>query len=109
MVATDGTQTAVLVWDGQTREQCTSDSVFFGKPVPAIAARPVQLDLRHLTPENGKAPRTFAAARPATAFHGAVAPARQAVPLPRITRRCSSSADRSASSHAASRRGVRCR
>jgi xylan 1,4-beta-xylosidase len=50
MAATDGTQTAVLVWDGQTREQPTSNSVFFGKPVPAIAARPVQLDLQHLAP-----------------------------------------------------------
>jgi xylan 1,4-beta-xylosidase len=50
LAAADGVKTAVLAWDWQHREQPTSNGVFFGKPVPAIDARPVQLDLRHLTP-----------------------------------------------------------
>jgi xylan 1,4-beta-xylosidase len=50
LAAADGQKTAVLAWDWQQREQPTSNSVFFGKPVPAIAARPVRIDLRHLAP-----------------------------------------------------------
>jgi xylan 1,4-beta-xylosidase len=50
LAAVDGRTTAVLAWDWQHREQPTSNGVFFGKPVPAIAARPLQLDLRHLAP-----------------------------------------------------------
>jgi xylan 1,4-beta-xylosidase len=50
LASADGKKTAVLVWDWQHREQPTSNGVFFGKPVPAIASRPVQLDLRHLAP-----------------------------------------------------------
>jgi xylan 1,4-beta-xylosidase len=50
LAAIDGRKTQVLVWDWQHREQPTSNSVFFGKPVPAIGAPSVQLDLRHLAP-----------------------------------------------------------
>ena len=50
LAAVDGKKTTVLAWDWQHREQPTSNSVFFGKPVPAIAARPIQLDLNHLAP-----------------------------------------------------------
>lgn len=50
LAAVDGRRTAVLAWDWQHREQPTSNGVFFGKPVPPIEARPVQLDLRHLEP-----------------------------------------------------------
>jgi xylan 1,4-beta-xylosidase len=50
LAAADGRKTAVLVWDWQQREQPTSNSVFFGKPVPAIDARPVRLDLRQVAP-----------------------------------------------------------
>jgi xylan 1,4-beta-xylosidase len=54
LAAKDGKKATVLVWDWQHREQPTSNSVFFGKPVPAIGARPVQLDLQHLAPGNYK-------------------------------------------------------
>jgi xylan 1,4-beta-xylosidase len=50
LAAADGKKTAVLVWDWQHREQPTSNGVFFGKPVPAIDARAVQLDLRSVAP-----------------------------------------------------------
>jgi xylan 1,4-beta-xylosidase len=50
LASADGKKTAVLVWDWQQREQPTSNGVYFGKPVPAIDARPVQLDLRHVAP-----------------------------------------------------------
>ena len=50
LASAEGRKAAVLVWDWQHREQPTSNSVFFGKPVPAIDARPVQLDLKHLAP-----------------------------------------------------------
>ncbi|HJV59794.1 MAG TPA: beta-xylosidase [Albitalea sp.] len=50
LAAVEGRRTAVLAWDSQQREQPTSNGVFFGKPVPAIEARPVQLDLRHVAP-----------------------------------------------------------
>ncbi|MED5619128.1 GH39 family glycosyl hydrolase [Ideonella sp. BN130291] len=50
LAATDGRKTAVLAWDWQHREQPTSNSVFFGKPLPANPARAVQLELQHLTP-----------------------------------------------------------
>jgi xylan 1,4-beta-xylosidase len=52
LAAADGKKAAVLVWDWQHREQPTSNGVFFGKPVPAIDARSVQLDLRHVAPGN---------------------------------------------------------
>jgi xylan 1,4-beta-xylosidase len=50
LAAADGKKTAIVVWDWQHREQPTSNSVFFGKPVPAIDARPVQLELNHVEP-----------------------------------------------------------
>ena len=50
LASADGRKVSVLVWDWQHREQPTSNGVFFGKPVPAIDARPVQLDLSHLAP-----------------------------------------------------------
>jgi len=50
LAAADGKNTAVLVWDWQHREQPTSNGAFFGKPVPAIDARPVQLALHHVAP-----------------------------------------------------------
>jgi xylan 1,4-beta-xylosidase len=50
LASADGNKAAVLVWDWQHREQPTSNGVFFGKPVPAAAARPVQLNLRHVAP-----------------------------------------------------------
>jgi xylan 1,4-beta-xylosidase len=50
LAASDGKKTAVVVWDWQHREQPTSNGVFFGKPVPAVAARMVNLNLRHLAP-----------------------------------------------------------
>ena len=52
LAAVDGRRTAVLAWDWEQREQPTSNGVYFGKPVPATAARTVQLDLRHLAPGN---------------------------------------------------------
>jgi xylan 1,4-beta-xylosidase len=50
LAAIDGKRAAVLAWDWQQREQPTSNSVFFGKPLPATDARTVQMDLRHLAP-----------------------------------------------------------
>ena len=50
LAAVDGRRTAVLAWDWQQREQPTSNSVFFGKPVPATDAQPLSLDMRHLAP-----------------------------------------------------------
>jgi len=50
LATADGKRTAVLAWDWQQPEQPTSNSVFFGKPLPAAGARTVQLDLRGLAP-----------------------------------------------------------
>lgn len=50
MAAVDGRKTAVLVWDAQQREQPTSNGVYFGKPLPAVDAPPVQLSLKSLAP-----------------------------------------------------------
>jgi len=46
LAAADGARTAVLLWDWQHPEQPTSNSVFFGKPVPSSAAAGVNLTLR---------------------------------------------------------------
>lgn len=50
LAAAEGRRTAVLAWDAQQREQPTSNSVFFGKPLPSLAARPLQLRLQQLAP-----------------------------------------------------------
>ncbi|HEX6706195.1 MAG TPA: cellulase family glycosylhydrolase [Albitalea sp.] len=50
LASTDHRRTAVLAWDWQQREQPTSNGVFFGKPLPAVGAPALQLDLRHLAP-----------------------------------------------------------
>ena len=50
LAAANGKKTAVLVWDWQNREQPTSNGVYFGKPIPATASRPVQLNLRGVAP-----------------------------------------------------------
>jgi xylan 1,4-beta-xylosidase len=52
LAAVDGARTAVLAWDARQRGQPTSNSVFFGKPLPPIEAQPLQLELRHLAPGN---------------------------------------------------------
>jgi xylan 1,4-beta-xylosidase len=48
LAAVDGKRTAVIVWDGQQREQPTSNSVFFGKPLLPLKARPVWLEMHGL-------------------------------------------------------------
>lgn len=40
LAAANGDKTAVLVWDWQNREQSTSNSVYYGKPIPATESRP---------------------------------------------------------------------
>jgi xylan 1,4-beta-xylosidase len=50
LAAAEGDRTAVLVWDWKNFEQPTSNSVYYGKPIPAGASRPVQLRLRGLKP-----------------------------------------------------------
>ena len=50
LAAAEGDRTTVLVWDWKSFEQPTSNSVYFGKPIPATASRPVQLRLRGLKP-----------------------------------------------------------
>ena len=50
LAATQGDSTAVLVWDWQNAEQPASNSVYYGKPIPATASRPVRLSLQGLTP-----------------------------------------------------------
>ncbi|HSW05981.1 GH39 family glycosyl hydrolase [Aquabacterium sp.] len=48
--ATDGTTTAVLVWDWQQPVQQLSNRPFYTRPLPATAAPPVRLSLAHLAP-----------------------------------------------------------
>ena len=50
LAATQGDSTAVLVWDWQNAEQPASNSVYYGKPIPATPSRPVRLSLQGLTP-----------------------------------------------------------
>ncbi len=50
LAAAEGDRTTVLVWDWKSFEQPTSNSVYFGKPIPATASRPVQLRLQGLKP-----------------------------------------------------------
>ena len=50
LAAADGDRTTVLVWDWKATEQPTSNGVYFGKPIPATASRPVQLRLNGLKP-----------------------------------------------------------
>ncbi len=46
----DGDRIAALVWDWQTPVQEVSNRSFFGRPVPAGLARPVQMQWQGLTP-----------------------------------------------------------
>lgn len=50
LAAADGKKTAVLVWDWKNREQPTSNGVYYGKPIPSTASRPVQLSLHGVAP-----------------------------------------------------------
>ena len=50
LAAADGAKTAVLVWDWQQPDQPLPNGQFFGKPVPAGKAQPVQLSLAHMAP-----------------------------------------------------------
>jgi len=52
LAAADKGKAAVLVWDWQNREQPTSNGVYFGKPIPSTASRPVQLNLHGVAPGN---------------------------------------------------------
>lgn len=46
----DGPRTAVLAWDWRLPEQPTSNRPFYTKPLPAVPAAPLALDLRGLAP-----------------------------------------------------------
>jgi endoglucanase len=48
LVATDGVNTAALIWDWKQPEQTVSNRPFFTKLVPASAASPARLTFRHL-------------------------------------------------------------
>jgi xylan 1,4-beta-xylosidase len=51
LAAVDGDQTAIVAWDWQHPDQKgSSNSIFFGKPVPNGAAPAIKLALRHLKP-----------------------------------------------------------
>jgi xylan 1,4-beta-xylosidase len=50
LASANGGKTSVLVWDWQQPEQKQTNRNFFGKPVPATEARPVQLRLAHVPP-----------------------------------------------------------
>jgi xylan 1,4-beta-xylosidase len=48
--ATDGKRIAAVIWDWQQPQQAVSNRPFYGKPLPATAARPVRLSLEQLAP-----------------------------------------------------------
>ncbi|MFZ5547273.1 MAG: GH39 family glycosyl hydrolase [Pseudomonadota bacterium] len=53
LAAADGDDTAVLLWDWQPPDQSAEKATnrsFFGRPLPAVASRPVALAISHLAP-----------------------------------------------------------
>jgi xylan 1,4-beta-xylosidase len=50
MLATQGGNVTAVIWDFEQPDQKVSNRSFYTKPIPAVAAAPVQLQITHLVP-----------------------------------------------------------